>query len=544
MGETAVAGRSNSGPPRLVRVVIAFCGFALGEAALWLATIVYAFERGGVREAGAVAVVGLVFAMFVAPFAAFAGDRFRSDRALATGFALQVVTAAATATAIWVGAPLAAYTAAVLLTGAHSLTRPVVGSILPAVTSRPDELVRANVVIGVINDIGGAVGPLVAAALFAWVDIGSVFVVFGVLAALGMVLTWDLDLAHTADGALAGMRRRDLADQVIGGLRALRIDRTLRTVVAAMAVGSLAVGALDVFGVVFAEVRLDAGGGSLAGLLAAAVGMGSIVGSLVAGRLIGRDALMRPFLLSAAVLGIPIVALAAVDRLVPAMIVFALVGVGRSLLAVTGAVALQRLAPRNLLVRIFGVYEGLTMLAMAVGALAIPLLVEGLGIDWASGVTGTAVLVIAFVAVASVVRQLDELPRPDPAVIERLLADPLFAPLDVLAIEALAANACELTVPAGTVVVSTGDVGDRYYLVLHGRLEVSVAGRIAGQLTAGQSFGEIALLRDLPRQATVTAITAVGLLTVERAGFLEAVSGHPQSRATADKVVGTLLGDR
>ncbi|HSP28999.1 MAG TPA: hypothetical protein VLN74_10665, partial [Ilumatobacteraceae bacterium] len=84
--------------------MIAFCGFALGEAALWLATIVYAFERGGVREAGAVAVVGLVFAMLVAPFAAFAGDRFRSDRALATGFAFQVVTAAAAATAIWVGA--------------------------------------------------------------------------------------------------------------------------------------------------------------------------------------------------------------------------------------------------------------------------------------------------------------------------------------------------------------------------------------------------------------------------------------------------------
>lgn len=524
-------------------MVIAFGCFALGEAALWLATIVYAFERGGVREAGAVAVAGLVFAMVVAPFAAFAGDRFRSDRALATGLACQLVTAAATATAIWVGAPLAAYTSAVLLTGAHSLTRPVVGSMLPAVTSRPDELVRANVLIGVINDIGVAVGPLVAAALFVWVDIGSVFVVFGVLAGLGMVLTWNLDLAHTAGGALTGMRRRDLADQVIGGLRALRTDRTLRAIVAAMAVGSLAIGALDVLGVVFASVRLDADGGSLAGLLAAAVGMGSIIGSLVAGRLIGRASLMWPFLLSAVVLGVPIIALAAVNRLVPAMIFFALVGVGRSVLTVTGAVALQRLAPRNLLVRIFGVYEGLTMLAMAVGALTIPPLVERLGVGWASGVTGTAVLVIALAAVVSVMR-LDDLPRPDPAVVERLLADPLFAPLDVLAIEALAANACEMNVPAATVVVSAGDVGDHYFLILLGRLEVSVAGRVIGELAAGQSFGEIALLRDVPRQATVTAITVVGLLTVERAAFLEAVTGHPQSRATANQVIDVHLGDR
>jgi MFS family permease len=524
-------------------VVIAFGCFALGEAALWLATIVYAFERGGVREAGAVAVVGLLFAMVVAPFAAFAGDRFRSDRALATGFACQAVTAAAAATAIWVGVPLAAYTAAVLMTGAHSLTRPVVGSMLPAVTSRPGELVRANVLIGVSNDIGVAVGPLMAAALFAWVDIGSVFVVFGVLAALGMVLTWNLDLAHTANGATTGMRRHDLADQVIGGLRALRIDRTLRAIVAAMAVGSLAIGALDVLGVVFASIRLDADGGSLAGLLAAAVGMGSIIGSLVAGRFIGRSSLMRPFLLSAVVLGVPIVALAVVNRLVPAMIFFALVGVGRSVLTVTGAVALQRLAPRNLLVRIFGVYEGLTMLAMAFGALTIPPLVERLGVGWASGVTGTAVLVIGLVAVVSVVR-VDDLPRPDPAVIERLLADPLFAPLDVLAIEALAANACEMNMPAATVIVSAGDVGDHYFLILLGRLEVSVAGRVVGELAAGQSFGEIALLRDVPRQATVTAITAVGLLTVERAAFLEAVTGHPQSRTTADEVIGVHLGDR
>lgn len=544
MPDAAVRGRAINLHSRLARVVVAFGCFALGEAALWLATIVYAFERGGVREAGAVAAVGLLFAMIVAPFAAFAGDRFRSDRALATGLAFQGVSAAAAAAAIWVEAPLAAYAAAVVMTGAHSLTRPVVGSVLPAVTSRPAELVRANVVIGVVTDIGGAVGPLVAAVLFAWVDIGSVFMVFGVLAVLGMVLTWDLDLAHTADGALAGMRRRDLADQVIGGLQALRIDPTLRAVVAAMAVGSLAIGALDVFGVVFAEVRLDAGGGTVAGALAAAVGLGSVVGSLVAGRLSGRDALMGPFLLSAAVLGAPIVALAAVHRLVPAMIVFALVGVGRSLLAVTGAVALQRLAPRNLLVRIFGVHEGLTMLAMAVGALTIPPLVEGFGVGWASGVTGTTVLVIALVAVASVVRRLGDLPRPDPAVIERLLADPLFAPLDVLTIEALTANACALAVPAETVVVAAGDVGDRYFLVVHGELEVWVAGETAGHLTAGQSFGEIALMRDLPRQATVTTVNAVELLTVDRAAFLEAVTGHPQSRATADEVVRAHLGSR
>jgi CRP-like cAMP-binding protein len=129
-------------------------------------------------------------------------------------------------------------------------------------------------------------------------------------------------------------------------------------------------------------------------------------------------------------------------------------------------------------------------------------------------------------------------------VIEQLLADPLFAPLDVLAIEALAANACELNVPAATVIVSAGDIGDHYFLVLLGRLEVSVDGQVVGQLAAGQSFGEIALLRDAPREATITAITPVELLTVGRAAFLEAVNGHPQCCATADQVVAAHLSAR
>jgi MFS family permease len=542
--DAAASGRSIRHHPGLARVVTAFCGFGLGEAAVWLATIVYAFERGGVSEAGGVAVIGLVFAMVVAPFAAFAGDRFRSDRALAAGFGLQFLTTAATATAIWVDAPLFAYAGAILASGAYSLTRPVIGSVLPSITSRPEELVRANVVIGVVDDIGGAAGPLIAAALFAWADIGAAFMVFAGVAALGMLLTWDLGLAHTADGALAGMRRRELADQVVGGLRALRVDATLRAVVAAMAVGALALGVLDVLGVVFADVRLDAGGGAVAGLLAAAVGMGSIVGSLVAGRLVGRDVLRRPFLMSVAALGVPIVVLAALNQLVPAMLAFALVGVGRSLLVVTGAVALQRLAPSNLLVRIFGVYEGLTMLAMAVGALTVPLLVGWLGVGWAAGVSGAAVFVVALAAVTSVVRRLGDVPHPDPEVVERLLADPLFAPLDVLAIAALTANACEEVLPEGAVAVREGDAGDRYFLVVDGELEVSVAGQVTDHLTAGASFGEIALVRDLPRQATVTALTGVELLTIDRAAFLEAVTGHPQSRTTADQVVDRHLGAR
>src|SRR5690606_33398051 len=143
----------------------------------------------------------------------------------------------------------------------------------------------------------------------------------------------------------------------------------------------------------------------------------------------------------------------------------------------------------------------------------------------------------AFASAATAARCLSDLPRPDPAVVERLLADPLFAPLDVLAIAALTANARTVTVPAGSAVVREGDTGDRYFLVVDGELQVTVGGQVTRRLADGAAFGEIALMRDVPRSATVTAISDVELLTVDRAAFLEAVTGHPQSRTTADEVV-------
>lgn len=520
-----------------MRVLVAYLGFGLGENAVWLATIVFAFGRGGVGEAGVVAVAGLCFAMLVAPFAAFAGDRFRSDRALTAGFALQLVTGAATAAAIWLGLTVVAYAAAVSAAGAYSLTRPVVGAVLPAVISRPAELVRANVWVGVVDDLGGAVGPLLAAGLFAVADAATVFAVFAAVAAFGMLLSWELGLAHTANNDLVGMGGRELATQVVGGLQALRTEPTLRAVLATMTAAALAIGALDVLGVAFADSRLDAGGGPVAGLLAAAVGAGSVLGSLVAGRLGGRARLQLPFVASVVALGVPIIAVAGLHHLVPALVAFGFVGAGRSLLVVTGCVALQRLAPRNLMVRIFGIHEALTMLAMALGALAIPLLIGAIGVGPAAVTSGLAILAVALVAAVPAARRLAALPRPDPVVVDRLLADPLFAPLDVLAVAALTANAEAASVPPGAPVVREGEPGDRYYLVRSGELDVSIGGAVVRRIGRGDSFGEIALLSDVPRQATVTACGHVELLTIDRQAFLEAVTGHPQSRTTADQVV-------
>jgi len=128
-------------------------------------------------------------------------------------------------------------------------------------------------------------------------------------------------------------------------------------------------------------------------------------------------------------------------------------------------------------------------------------------------------------------------PPPAADLIERLHGDPIFAPLGVRAMERLAKDAERLTVRAGQTVITTGEPGDHYFLIATGNFEVAPMGRPSRVLGPGDAFGEVALLRDVARTATVIATEDSELVSVARASFLEAVTGHPQSSAVADGVV-------
>ena len=97
---------------------------------------------------------------------------------------------------------------------------------------------------------------------------------------------------------------------------------------------------------------------------------------------------------------------------------------------------------------------------------------------------------------------------------------------------------------AGTEVIRQGDPGDRFYVIESGRLRVTVDGAPAGELGPGEFFGEIALLRNVPRTATVTAETESRLHALDREEFLAAVTGHAPSARAADAVVGARLAWR
>jgi CRP-like cAMP-binding protein len=126
--------------------------------------------------------------------------------------------------------------------------------------------------------------------------------------------------------------------------------------------------------------------------------------------------------------------------------------------------------------------------------------------------------------------------------LELLGTSPLFAPLAPPTLEALAQKLVLVAYAAGATVVREGDPGDRFYLVSVGQLAVSAGGRDKASLSPGDFFGEIALLRNVPRTATVTAVGEVELYALERDDFVSAVTGHPESAAAAAAVVARRLG--
>lgn len=518
---------------RIRRIHLSFAGFSLAEHATWWATLVYAFDRGGVGGAGRLAVVSLVAAMLFAPFAAWSGDRFRPDRALLAGYLVQAVVAAAAAAAMYVDVPWLAYTAAVVLVCTVSMSRPLVGALLPYVVSRPADLVAGNVIIGSVGQLGVFLGPLLAAALMFAGSPAFVFAVSSGLLALGALAMFGARAEHLPSSTTDAGR---VVASVFAGLTSVFRVRSLSAVVALMFTGALIGGVADVAIVTFSEVRLD-GGGGMAGVLGASIGLGGVIGIVSMTEAAGRSPIAAYLAAASLTAGLPIAALAATDSAIIAAALLATSGVGVGVIVVLGTVAIQRLASEETLARVFGVQESARMAALAVGAGVSTVTIDRLGIGPALVWLGAGVTVAALACTLGFVRSGADVPAPDPDVVDRIVADELFAPLGVRAIERLAESAERTVRPVNTELVTEGDIGRRYFLLLDGDVEVRANGSLVRRLGAGDSFGEIALLEDRPRTATVRATTEVTALVIERDRFLTAVTGHPRAMSNASQIV-------
>ena len=218
-----------------------------------------------------------------------------------------------------------------------------------------------------------------------------------------------------------------------------------------------------------------------------------------------------------------------------ALLLLVCAGASHSRFDISGRTLLQRTAPPEVLARVFGVLEGLMSAGIAVGALLAPLLVHFGGPTAAIIGTGALLPVLALL----VGRRLFALDASaDVPVVEigLLRSLRLFSALPPPELEGLAHSLQPLSAPAGTAIVTQGEAGDHYYAIAEGELEVLVDGARVNTLGRADGFGEIALLHDVVRTATVSALTEVKLYSLEKEPFLEVLTGHPAAQTTAHTI--------
>jgi MFS family permease len=515
----------------LRRVELAWGASVAAEWTHFVALGVFAYTAGGASAVGIAGLVRMLPAALVAPFAATLGDRFRRERFLVVVALAGAAALGGSAAAYFVShSELIVFALAGVVGVTSTIFRPALQATLPSLARTPEELIASNGATSTFESLGTLLGPLVAGVLVSVADAGVVFLVASsaLLVAAGLLLRVRVEGRIQAPSGPAPRA----AELVAGGFRAVLSESRTRLLVFLTTAQSFIRGCLNVL-IVVGAFRLLGAGGAAVGYLTAAVGVGGLVGAFASLSLKGRR-LAVPFGISLVFWGIPIALIPAWPHVAVAFLLLAVVGAANSFEDVAVFTLLQRVIPDEVLTRVLGIVWGLAMGAIAVGSIAATGIVALVGSSAAFVVVG-AILPLTTLIVWRQLARIDRemLPPAD----ELAIVDgvPMFAPLSIAAKEHMAGRLVEIPVTAGEVVIRTGERGDRFYMVADGSFEVTNG--VHADARRGDFFGELALLRDIPRTATVIATSRSRLYALEREDFLAAVTGHSAVRDAGDAVV-------
>ena len=527
-----------AGNPRLRRVAFARIATVTGRWASTIALAVFAYDAGGATYVGVLGIVRIAPAAFAGPLAAWLLDRVRVDRLLLAAGVARTVAIGVAGAALVAGAHAGPVFALVAVESLLStMVRPLQTSALPFLARTPGELTAANLSLTTIESVGMLLGPALGGILLTAWNPGGVLLA---TAAAYLVSTLLIAGIPAWQPAAPKARAGQWGGGSLAGVRAIQADPRLRLVVGLYCAENVVTGALNVL-VVIAALTVLRLGASGVGELNAAIGVGGVVGALAAVALLRRSRIASGFGTGLVLCGVPLLLIAAHPSTIPAVGLLAVLGVGVTIVDFSAVTLLQRVINEDALAKAFSVLQSLFVGSLGLGAALAPILVSWLGIRGALLASG-AVLPLLVVPLWGRLLRLDSSALLADDTVNLLRAVPIFAPLELASLERLARTAVPVEAAAGGTVVAEGDTGDRYYVVRDGELEVTASGNPLRRLGHGDGFGEIALLRDVPRTASVVACSDARLYALEREHFLDAVNGSPSSREVADTMIDMRLG--
>jgi MFS family permease len=535
--------------PGLRRIQLAFAGSIVGDWAYGVAGAIYVYEQGGATAVGVLGVIRYLSMALITPFSSMLGDRFPRRLVMVGSDSIRALLVLVSALLIADDANRYAVYAVIVATSISSTPfRSAQASYLPELASGPGDLAAANVASSTIESVGFFAGPAIAGILLAVSNISTVFIFNAATFVWSAFLVIGIrppkkpeavqeETPETPEPA-SEKEGSGFFTEASAGYRQILTNRDLRLMIGLYCGQTVVAGASLVFEVAVALSLLGLSRSGL-GYLNATLGIGGLVGGFVALVLAQRGHLARDFGIGVFFWSAPLILLAAWPTVTAAVIVWVLIGLANSVVDVNAFTILQRIAPAETMSRVFGAMESAIIGTMALGALLMPLLIRTVGIRWGIVVIGVGIGAPTLLGFRGLYR-VDGIALAPPG-LELLRGVGLLGFLPEPTLDALARALVRVEVAAGETFIHEGDPGDLFYVVESGTVEVTKEGRHIADLGPGDYVGEIALLHDVPRTASVRATADAVLQSLDRETFIPAVTGQGAFKEAAEVAITTRL---
>ena len=541
----------------LRRMQLAFAGSLVGNWAYATAVAVWAYGVGGAKAVGIFTAVRLALMAVTSPLAATLADRYSRKLVMMAADIYCAVLVTAAAICLYLGSPpWPVFVLATLTSLGGSPFRAAQASLTPALANTPEELTASNGTASTLESLAIFVGPAIAATMLSFASVPTVFL-FNALSFLWSVLMvsgikvaraerndqpiYPDDAGDTGDTAEEAEDpvKESFLTETSAGFRTIWRDKDLLISVVQGSAQTVVAGASAVFPLVMAVEILEVGPKGV-GWLDSMSGIAAVVGGIWAISRASKHKLAQDMTLGVVLWSIPLLLVTIWPSPWAAFAAMAVLGFANPLVDVNLFTIVQRLTPDEVLGRVFGALEACLIATMAIGAAITPLLLHWFGLRTTLAILGLGISAVALTGLPRM-RRLDHRLVP-PEGLSLLNAVPMFGPLNAVVLESLARSLVRVDVPAGQVIIRVGDESDRFYVIESGEVEVTAAdGRVLRHEGPGDHFGEIGLLHDVPRTATITALQETVLLALSREEFLDAVTGQGEARRLAEDVISRRL---